>query len=82
MSKVMMLKEAISLLKEVRFQQSNTGGCVIKSLDQVIQNLQAVNCKEFSEPEVATIILKEFDLLFRELPEIKRQLQHLARLKS
>lgn len=78
MNKVMMLKRAISLVKEVRSQQSNRGGCVIKSLDQVIRNLQAIKCNEFSEQEVSTMILREFELLFLELPEIKKQLINLA----
>lgn len=68
-----MLIETISLLKEIRFQQSNTGDCVIKSLDRVIRNLESFRGERFSEPEMVTLILEELGLLFSEFPELQDQ---------
>ncbi len=75
-----MLNEVLSLLKEMRFQQSNTGGCVIKSLNQVIRNLEALRGEKFSEQEIMTEVLLELGSLFSEFPELQEQLDHLARL--
>lgn len=78
--KYSMLNEVLSLLKEMRFQQSNTGGCVIKSLNQVIRNLEALKGEKLSEPEMMTEVLQELDSLFSEFPELQEQLDFLAGL--
>ncbi len=78
--KYSMLNEVLSLLKEMRFQQSNTGGCVIKSLNQGIRNLEALKGEKLSEPEMMTEVLQELDSLFSEFPELQEQLDFLAGL--
>lgn len=75
-----MLKETLFLLKEMRSQQGNTEDCVIKRLNQTIQNLEALRGERFSEPEIMAIILQELGALFSELPEIQKQLEYLASL--
>ena len=75
-----MLKEAIFLLKEMRFQQCNTGDCVTKCLDRSIRNLEALRGEKFSEPELVALILDELALLFSELPEFQEQLERMVGL--
>ena len=68
--KYTMLYETIFLLEEMRSQQGNTGDRVIKCLDQVILNLEALKGGGYSEPELSTIILQELGRLFSEFPEL------------
>ena len=75
-----MLNETISLLKEMQFQQSNTGGCVIKSLNRVIRNLETLKSERLSEPEMGTLILDELGSLFSEFPELQQELIDLTGL--
>ena len=75
-----MLKEVVSLLKEIRFTQCKAGDCVCRCLDQVIQTLEDVRVKDYSEPEVAAIILNELGYLFSEFPEIQKEFTRLAEL--
>ena len=74
------LKEAIFLLQEFRSHQCNTGGCVTKSLDQVIRNLKGLRSGCYSEPEISAMILQELGKLFSELPELKEYIEFLAKL--
>lgn len=78
--KYSMLMEALSLLQDMRSQQSNTGGCVTKCLDQVIRNLGALKGEKVSEPEMNAMILQELGRLFLEFPELQEQLEYLAGL--
>lgn len=72
-----MLKETLSLLKEVR-THSNTGGCVTKRLDQAIQNLEALKREKLSGPELSTSILMELGGVFSEFPEIQEAFSRLV----
>ena len=66
-----MLNETILLLKEIRSQQGNTGDRVIKSLNQVIENLKSLRGEGFSEPELNSLILEELGNLFSAFPELQ-----------
>ena len=66
-----MLNETILLLKEIRSQQGNTGDRVIKSLNQVIENLKSLRGEGFSEPELNALILQELGNLFSAFPELQ-----------
>jgi hypothetical protein len=77
-----MLQEAHFLLKEMQFQQSNTGGCVSESLDQAIQDIEALKGSKYSDTELAAMVLEVLGVLFAELPELKLELERLAGLES
>ena len=66
-----MLNETILLIKEIRSQQGNTGDRVIKSLNQVIENLESFRGEGFSEPELNSLILEELGNLFSAFPELQ-----------
>lgn len=65
-----MLKEAISVLKEIR-SQSNTGDCVIKSLNHAIEYFESLTGSKYTEQEMNLLILEEFGNLFSKFPELQ-----------
>ena len=72
------LKEALLILYEIRSQQSNAGGCVGMKLNQVIGNLEAIGPNDYTEVELSVVIIREFDSLFSEFPEIQQRISELG----
>lgn len=74
------LREIISLLKEIQSQQSDTGGSVYLSLEKAIVNLEPKKGDKFSEQESIVTVLYTLERLFSELPEIREKLNCLSGL--
>lgn len=75
----LILRETISLLREIQSQQSDTEGSVYLCLEKVIANLEPQKGERFSEQESYVNVLDSLDRLFSELPEIKECFNYLSK---
>ena len=72
-----LLYEAIDLLKVVRSQLSETDSCVIKRLDQSIQELESLKAEDLTETELSCSIVNQLGMIFSEFPEVRKVVTEL-----